>query len=139
MLRRRNAIWYLAGWAIVTLAMNPRLIGINRAGVIDEIHWKFAVANRDCRDGRFRGWFHLRTAHRGNRDLHSKFPMDLVDDTGAVDPDQSRFIASVTMAQPARNQSASRRRSSTRIAPTKARHEGIIFCGVLKPVRKIPA
>ena len=23
--------------------MNPRLIGINRAGVIDEIHWKFAV------------------------------------------------------------------------------------------------
>ena len=43
LLRRRDALWFLAGWAIVTLAMNPRLIGINRAGVIDEIHWKFAV------------------------------------------------------------------------------------------------
>ena len=43
LLRRRDALWYLAGWAIVTLVMNPRLIGINRAGVIDEIHWKFAV------------------------------------------------------------------------------------------------
>jgi hypothetical protein len=43
LLRRRDAIWYLAGWVLVTLAMNPRLVGMNRTGVIDEIYWKFAV------------------------------------------------------------------------------------------------
>jgi hypothetical protein len=43
LVRRRDAIWFAAGWAILTLLMNPRLIGIDRVGLIDEIHWKYAV------------------------------------------------------------------------------------------------
>jgi hypothetical protein len=41
--RRRRAIWFAVGWLVLALVMNPRLVGIDRAGVIDEIHWKFAV------------------------------------------------------------------------------------------------
>ena len=43
LVRRREAIWFAAGWLMLTLLMNPRLIGIDRVGLIDEIHWKFAV------------------------------------------------------------------------------------------------
>jgi hypothetical protein len=43
LMRRREAIWFAAGWFALTLLMNPRLIGIDRLGLIDEIHWKFAV------------------------------------------------------------------------------------------------
>jgi len=41
--RRREAIWFAAGWLILTVLMNPTLIGIDRLGLIDEIHWKAAV------------------------------------------------------------------------------------------------
>jgi hypothetical protein len=43
LVRRREVIWFAAGWLVLTLLMNPRLIGIDRVGLIDEIHWKFAV------------------------------------------------------------------------------------------------
>ena len=43
LVRRREVIWFAAGWVALTLLMNPRLIGIDRVGLIDEIHWKFAV------------------------------------------------------------------------------------------------
>jgi hypothetical protein len=43
LVRRREAIWFALGWLALTLLMNPRLIGIDRLGLIDEIHWKFAV------------------------------------------------------------------------------------------------
>jgi hypothetical protein len=41
--RRGQAIWFAVGWVILTLLMNPTLIGIDRLGLIDEIHWKGAV------------------------------------------------------------------------------------------------
>jgi hypothetical protein len=41
--RRREALWFFAGWAAVGLVMNPGLIGIDRAGLIDESHWRYAV------------------------------------------------------------------------------------------------
>jgi hypothetical protein len=43
MLRRREALWFLIGWAVVAVAMNPGLIGLDRLGLIDEAHWKYAV------------------------------------------------------------------------------------------------
>ena len=43
MLRRREALWFVIGWAVVAAAMKPRLIGLDRAGLIDESHWKYAV------------------------------------------------------------------------------------------------
>jgi hypothetical protein len=43
LVRRREVIWFAAGWLLLTLLMDPRLIGIDRVGLIDEIHWKFAV------------------------------------------------------------------------------------------------
>jgi hypothetical protein len=43
LIRQRRALWFTAGWLIVTLLMNPRLLGLDRAGLLDEIHWKFAV------------------------------------------------------------------------------------------------
>lgn len=42
-IRRRRALWFVIGWIIVTLVMNPALIGNPRAGVIDETHWLYAV------------------------------------------------------------------------------------------------
>ncbi len=41
--RRREALWFVAGWGAVALIMNPGLIGIDRAGLIDESHWRHAV------------------------------------------------------------------------------------------------
>jgi hypothetical protein len=40
---RREALWFVAGWGVVCLVMNPSLIGIDRVGLIDENHWKCAV------------------------------------------------------------------------------------------------
>jgi hypothetical protein len=41
--RRREALWFFAGWGAVALVMNPGLIGIDRVGLIDENHWRYAV------------------------------------------------------------------------------------------------
>lgn len=41
--RRRDALWYPAGWLAVAIAMNPALVGLDRLGLIDEIHWGFAI------------------------------------------------------------------------------------------------
>ena len=41
--RRREALWFVAGWGVVCLVMNPSLIGIDRVGLIDENHWSYAV------------------------------------------------------------------------------------------------
>jgi hypothetical protein len=43
MLWRRQALWFVIGWGIVAVAMNPGLIGANRAGLIDESHWKYGL------------------------------------------------------------------------------------------------
>jgi hypothetical protein len=43
MLRRRQAVWFVVGWGVVAVAMNPGLIGANRAGLIDESHWKYGL------------------------------------------------------------------------------------------------
>jgi hypothetical protein len=43
LLRRRAVIWFFAGWLVLTVLMNPTLIGIDRIGLIDEIHWKGTV------------------------------------------------------------------------------------------------
>ena len=40
--------------------MNPRLIGIDRTGIIDEIHWKFAVQTAIAAMGGFAVGLHLR-------------------------------------------------------------------------------
>jgi len=42
-IRRRPALWFVIGWVVVTLIMNPALIGNARTGVIDETHWLYAV------------------------------------------------------------------------------------------------
>jgi hypothetical protein len=41
--RRRQALWFLVGWGIVCLVMNPTLIGIDRIGLIDEDHWRYSI------------------------------------------------------------------------------------------------
>jgi hypothetical protein len=41
--RRREAIWFVIGWGIVAVTMSPGLIGMDRVGLIDESHWKYAV------------------------------------------------------------------------------------------------
>ena len=41
--RRPTALWFAAGWIGVCVLMSPNLIGINRAGLIDMIHWKLAA------------------------------------------------------------------------------------------------
>lgn len=43
--RRREALWFPIGWIVVTLAMNPSLIGSARLGLIDETHWRLAVGS----------------------------------------------------------------------------------------------
>lgn len=43
LLRRREALWFVVGWAAVSAVMNPTLAGIYRAGLIDEISWTYAV------------------------------------------------------------------------------------------------
>jgi hypothetical protein len=40
---RPKALWFFAGWGAVALVMNPGLIGIDRVGLIDEGHWRYAV------------------------------------------------------------------------------------------------
>lgn len=42
---RREALWFPIGWIVVTLAMNPSLIGSARLGLIDETHWRLAVGS----------------------------------------------------------------------------------------------
>jgi hypothetical protein len=42
LLRRRKALWFVVGWAAVIVVMNPTLVGIYRAGLIDEIFWSYA-------------------------------------------------------------------------------------------------
>jgi hypothetical protein len=42
-LRRREALWFFAGWGALGLLMNPGLIGVDRIGLIDENHWRYAV------------------------------------------------------------------------------------------------
>jgi Family of unknown function (DUF6541) len=42
-LRRREALWFVIGWGFVAMAMNPGLIGVDRAGLIDESHWKYGL------------------------------------------------------------------------------------------------
>lgn len=41
--RRRQALWFLVGWGIVCVVMNPALIGIDRIGLIDEEHWRYSI------------------------------------------------------------------------------------------------
>ena len=41
--RRREAVWFVVGWVVVTLVMNPSFIGSERVGLIDEMHWRLAV------------------------------------------------------------------------------------------------
>jgi hypothetical protein len=37
-IRRRQALWFCAGSVLIVLAMNPRIVGIQRFGLIDPIH-----------------------------------------------------------------------------------------------------
>lgn len=41
--RRRCALWFVAGWGLACVMMNPGLIGLDRVGVIDEAYWAYAV------------------------------------------------------------------------------------------------
>jgi uncharacterized protein DUF6541 len=43
LLWRRRAVWFFAGWILITLLMNPRLVGSSRLGIIDQAHWSLAV------------------------------------------------------------------------------------------------
>lgn len=43
LLRRREALWFVIGWAAVFVVMKPTLIGIHRAGLIDATYWTYAV------------------------------------------------------------------------------------------------
>jgi hypothetical protein len=43
LLRRREALWFVIGWAAVSVAMNPKLAGIHRFGLIDQTYWTYAV------------------------------------------------------------------------------------------------
>ncbi|MCL4505051.1 MAG: hypothetical protein M1140_03360 [Chloroflexi bacterium] len=36
--KRRDGLWFVAGMGLCLIAMNPRLVGINRAGLVDEFH-----------------------------------------------------------------------------------------------------
>jgi hypothetical protein len=40
---RPGALWFVAGWAVVCVVMNPTLVGIDRVGLIDESHWLLAL------------------------------------------------------------------------------------------------
>lgn len=41
LLRRREALWFVIGWAAVFVAMNPKLAGIDRAGLIDAEYLRY--------------------------------------------------------------------------------------------------
>jgi hypothetical protein len=43
LLRRREALWFVIGWAAVSVTMNPKLAGIDRFGLIDQTYWAYAV------------------------------------------------------------------------------------------------
>ena len=43
LLRRREALWFVIGWAAVFVVMNPRLVGIHRSGLVDEIYWTYVI------------------------------------------------------------------------------------------------
>jgi hypothetical protein len=41
--QRREALWFVIGWAAVLAVMDPRLIGLHRFGLIDQTYWTYAV------------------------------------------------------------------------------------------------
>jgi hypothetical protein len=41
--QRREALWFVIGWAAVSVAMNPKLAGIARFGLIDQTYWTYVV------------------------------------------------------------------------------------------------
>jgi hypothetical protein len=42
-IRRRQALWFVFGWIVLTLMMNPSFLGSPRMGLLDEQHWKLAI------------------------------------------------------------------------------------------------
>ena len=43
--QRREALWFVIGWAAVAAVMDPSLIGLHRAGLIDQDNWTIAFPN----------------------------------------------------------------------------------------------
>ena len=40
--RRRDALWFVIGWVGLAVVMEPSLIGLHRAGLLDQDNWTFA-------------------------------------------------------------------------------------------------
>ena len=40
---RRGAPWYVLGWLALLVVMNPSFIGLQRAGLLDEIYWTYVM------------------------------------------------------------------------------------------------
>lgn len=40
--RRREALWFVIGWGAVLMITDPELVGLHRAGLIDQDNWVFA-------------------------------------------------------------------------------------------------